>query len=260
MNGKHIIFEKRDFYAILTINRPDKLNALNAEVLDEIGAAVAEVKKDREIRGLIITGAGEKAFVAGADISEIAELDSTTGEAFARRGSELFTEIERLPVPVVAAVNGFALGGGCELALACRIRFASENAVFGQPEALLGIMTGYGGSVRLTKLIGGARAADILLTCKRIDAATAEKIGLVNAVYKKEELLEKSVEFIRQTTECAPLSVAATLKALLDAEYESPATALEREVLRFGELCASDDSREGTRAFLEKRKADFKGK
>jgi enoyl-CoA hydratase len=244
--------------ATLTINRPDKLNALNAATMAELGSVMDEVRDRDDILGLIVTGAG-RAFVAGADISELAAETPVSARALAIKGQRIFRRFETSPKPVIAAVNGFAFGGGCELALACHIRIASEQAKFGQPEVKLGICPGYGGTQRLARLVGKGRALQLLLTGEAIDAAEAYRLGLVNRVVAADSLLESAVGMLRQILANGPLAVAACIEAVelgLDMSLEG---GLALEASHFGLLAATADMREGTRAFLERRAAEFKG-
>ncbi len=243
----------------ITINRPDKLNALNKTVFDELNQALDEVDTNTAIRSVIITGAGEKAFVAGADISEFDQLTKEQAMALSRRGQETFFRIERNSKPVVAAVNGFALGGGCELAMACHFRTASENAKFGQPEVNLGLIPGYGGSQRLTQLIGKGRAIELLISANMINAQVALNYGLVNYVLPAADLLTKTRQLLELINSKAPLAVASCIKAA-NAVFESDVNGYELEIEEFGNAFATEDKKEGTAAFLEKRKAQFKGR
>ncbi len=244
----------------ITINRPDKLNALNKEVITELSTALDEVYNNPEIRSAIITGAGPKAFVAGADITEFLTLDAAGGKELARKGQELvFSKIENAPKPIVAAVNGFALGGGCELAMACHFRLAGENAKFGQPEVNLGLIPGYGGTQRLTQLVGKGRAMEMLMSANMIDANTALQVGLVNYVVPAEELLVKTKTILELINSKAPLAVAACIKSA-NAVFDETKDGYQTEIDAFGECFVTEDMKEGTTAFLEKRKANFKGK
>lgn len=255
-----ILFDVTDGIARITINRPDKLNALNATVMQELSAAVAQVETDDAIRGVLLTGAGPKAFVAGADISELAAQGPVDGKARAQLGQAVFRRLERCGKPVVAAVNGFALGGGCELAMACHLRVASEAAKFGQPEVKLGIGPGYGGTVRLPRLVGKGRALELLLTGDMIDAAEALRIGLVNRVVPADRLLAEAEGLLRKILENGPLAVRFVIEAV-DAGLElSVDDGLLLEANHFGLLSATADMREGTAAFLERRKAGFTGR
>jgi enoyl-CoA hydratase len=254
-----LLFELNDGIARVTINRPDKLNALNATVIAELGDAVTRIETDAAVRGVILTGAGQKAFVAGADISELAEQSPVEGKRRALVGQQVFRRLERCGKPVIAAVNGFALGGGCELAMACHIRLAAEHAKFGQPEVKLGIGPGYGGTVRLPRLVGKGRALELLLTGGVIDAAEAHRIGLVNRVVPADRLLAEAEALLRSMLENGPLALRACLEAV-DAGLETTLDqALLLEANHFGLLSSTSDMREGTRAFLEKRKPAFKG-
>jgi enoyl-CoA hydratase len=255
-----LLFDVTDGLARVTVNRPDKLNALNGDVIRELGEAVTRIESDAAIRGVILTGAGPKAFVAGADIAELAGQGAVDGKARALAGQLVFRRLERCGKPVIAAVNGFALGGGCELAMACHLRVAAENARFGQPEVKLGLGPGYGGTVRLPRLVGKGRALELLLTAGMIDAAEAHRIGLVNRVVPAERLLEETEQLLRSILENGPLAVQLCIEAV-DAGLEmSLDQALLLEANHFGFLSTTADMREGTAAFLEKRKATFEGK
>ena len=243
----------------ITINRPDKLNALNREVMNDLEVVTAEIETDSNIKAVVITGAGEKAFVAGADISEFVGLDHGQGMDLARKGQSIFAAIENCSKPVVAAVNGFALGGGCELAMACHFRIASENAKFGQPEVNLGLIPGYGGTQRLVQLIGKGRALELLMTGGMIDAQTAHAYGLVNYVVPQQELLGKALSLLQTITAKAPLAISRCIKAA-NAVFDNAANGYVVEVEAFGECFATEDMKEGTTAFLEKRKPSFSGK
>ena len=246
--------------AVLTVNRPDKLNALSAEVIAELDSAIGQVRDDREIRGLIVTGTGEKAFVAGADIRELAAAEPVEMRAIALRGQQVFRTLEMMGKPSVAAINGYALGGGLELAMACAVRFAAENAKLGQPEVKLGILPGYGGTQRLPRLVGRGRALEMLLAGDPVDAAEALRIGLVNAVVPQAELLPRSRAWLERVLANAPLAVALVMEAV-DVGLEAGAEMGFRfEATAFGVAAASHDRSEGTAAFLEKRKPVFTGK
>ena len=255
-----LLFELRDGIAIVTVNRPDKLNALNDLVITELGQVAERVGTDADIRGVILTGAGAKAFVAGADIAELGQADMETARALSTKGSRVFRHFEQCLKPVIAAVNGFALGGGCELAMACHLRIASENAKFGQPEVKLGTCPGYGGTVRLPRLVGRGRATELLLTGGMIDAQEALRIGLVNRVVPQDQLLAEAEKLVRAMLEQGPLAVAMCLQMVDDQEHLALDDALALESRRFGELAGTADFREGTGAFLAKRKPEFKGK
>lgn len=244
----------------ITINRPDKLNALNKTVIEELSQALEEVYHNPEVKSALLTGAGPKAFVAGADISEFVNLDVQLGKLLAQKGQrEVFDKIENAPKPIVAAVNGFALGGGCELAMACHFRLASENAKFGQPEVNLGLIPGYGGTQRLTQLIGKGKAMELMMTAQMIDAKEAMQLGLVNHVTTSEELIPKTKEILQTIMSKAPLAISQII-ALTNIAAKGDEQGLQKEILAFGELFESADVKEGTTAFLEKRKAAFKGK
>lgn len=245
---------------IITINRPDKMNALNKDVINDLATAFNEVYDNNEIRAVIITGAGAKAFVAGADIAEFTQLDVAGAIAVAQKaGDTVLNRIENCPKPVIAAVNGFALGGGCELAMACHIRLASENAKFGQPEVNLGIIPGYGGTQRLTRLVGKGKAMELILTTDMVGAEEAKTLGLVNHVTTADELLPKAKEILAKILSKPPLAVAKSIACVNDAAACHP-KGFENEIARFGECFATEDMKEGVSAFLEKRKATFKGK
>jgi enoyl-CoA hydratase len=259
MDYQNIKLETRDGIAVLTINRPEKLNALNVQTLGELEHAVGVCESDAAVRGVIVTGAGEKAFVAGADIAELAVLTPMGGQAIARRGQLLFERFERLGKPVIAAVNGFALGGGCELALACHVRLASENARLGTPEVKLGVICGYAGTQRLPRLVGKGRALEMLLTGDPVDAQEALRIGLVNRVVPKDKLMAEAEGLLRRMLANGPLALRATLEAV-NRGLELPLDDAQRlEASLFGLLCSTADMREGTQAFVEKRAARFQG-
>lgn len=261
MSYSNIRFEVEEGgIALLTVSRPEKLNALNTETVIELAQAVAQAAGDAAVRALIVTGAGEKAFVAGADINQLAVLTPIEAQAYAGRGQRVFREIEVMPKPSVAAINGFALGGGLELAMACTVRVAAENARLGQPEVKLGILPGYGGTQRLPRLVGRGRALEMLLSGEPITAAEAHRIGLVNAVVPQANLLEFSRQWLRKVLANAPLALALTMQAVdvgLEAGLDQ---GLQFEAAAFGLTTATEDKREGTRAFLEKRKPAFAGK
>jgi enoyl-CoA hydratase len=261
MAYSHILFDKDDHgIALITINRPDKLNALSGALVVELKAAFEGVAQDASIRAAIVTGAGEKAFVAGADIKELAVLSPVEAREYALRGQQAFRMLETLPKPTVAAVNGFALGGGLELAMACTVRFASENAKLGQPEVKLGIIPGYGGTQRLPRLVGRGRALELLLSGEPITAAEAHRIGLVNAVTPQAELLSYSRSWLRKVLANGPVALGLVLESVdvgLDMGLDA---GLRFEAAAFGVSAATEDRAEGTRAFLEKRSPVFSGK
>jgi enoyl-CoA hydratase len=255
-----ILFEQKNNIAIIKINRPDKLNSLNHKVLDELYSALKHCGEVESIWGIILTGSGEKAFVAGADIAEINKLDPKSGKEFALHGQSIFNYIEQFPKPVVCAVNGFALGGGCELAMACHIRVASENAKFGQPEVNLGIIPGYGGTQRLTRLIGKGRSMYMILTGEMIDANTAYQFGLVNKVVPLNELLNEAEKILTTIIQKGRVAITTAIRSI-NAACELPLSeGLKFEADMFAVCCGTEDFKEGTSAFLEKRKPEFKGK
>jgi len=258
MSYETIAVEIADRVATITVNRPDKLNALNDRVIAELGEAIDQVVGDSAVGGIILTGAG-RAFVAGADIAELEKHGAVSAKRLAQTGQDVFRRFETSPKPVIAAVNGFALGGGCELAMACHIRIASEFAKFGQPEVKLGLIPGYGGTQRLPRLVGRGRALQLLLTGEMIDANEAYRIGLVNRVVPAAELLPAANEMMRAILANAPVAIANVIEVVnrgYDATLEDATTL---EATAFGLLAATDDKREGTRAFLEKRAARFTG-
>lgn len=241
----------------ITINRPDKLNALNRDVMTDLNAVLNEAEKNPDIKAVVITGSGEKAFVAGADISEFVGLSSEEGKALAKTGQDIFSRIENCTKPIIAAVNGFALGGGCELAMACHFRIASDNAKFGQPEVNLGLIPGYGGTQRLVQLIGKGRALELLMTGNIIDASIALEYGLVNHVVPQDDLLSKAKMVLEQIISKAPLAISKCI-ASVNAVFSNE-NGYEIELNSFGECFGTNDMKEGTSAFLEKRKPHFKG-
>jgi len=260
MSYQNLLVETREGVTFVTVNRPDKLNALNDATVAEIDAAFAAVAADPAVRGVILTGAGEKAFVAGADIAELATQSPVDGKERSIRGQRVLDRIERLGKPVIAAVNGFALGGGCELALACHVRIASENAKLGTPEVKLGIMCGYAGTQRLPRLVGKGRALEMLLTGEMVDAAEALRIGLVNRVVPREKLLAEAEGLMRKMLANGPVSLRFTLEAVNDGLETGFDEAERQEATLFGLICTTEDMKEGTKAFLEKRPARFQGK
>jgi len=260
MDYKNIKFEKNGAVGIITIDRPKVMNALNDETIAELDHLVTQLATDTSIRALILTGGGEKAFVAGADIGELAVVDVPGGGAKCDRGQSLFHKIESLPQPVIAAVNGFALGGGCEIAMACDIRLASEKAKLGQPEVNLGIIPGYGGTQRLTRLVGYGKASQLTFTGDIIAAAEAYRIGLVDEVYPPEELIPNAMKMAQKIATKGPLALAAAKEAIKQADNVDLKSGCEHEAALFSALCASADKAEGLTAFLEKRPAKFVGK
>jgi len=245
--------------ATVVIDRQEKLNALNPDVIRELGAAFESLGSDEEVLGVILTGAGERAFVAGADIGVLAQMTPTTGVEVSRQGQEVFRAIETFPRPVLAAVGGFALGGGCELALACHMRIASDNAVFGLPEVGLGIIPGYGGTIRLARLIGLGRAVELTLTGAKIDAARAESIGLVSEVVPRDELAERALALMKKIVRNGPIALRFAMESIYHAVDSNTEEALQHESALFGLLASTDDMREGMQAFLDKRRPEFRG-
>lgn len=246
--------------AVVTVDRQDKLNALNADVVRELGEVFASLRDDDDVRGVVLTGAGSKAFVAGADIGELAQMDSVSGVRVSRDGQEVFRSIELFPKPVLAAVGGYALGGGCELALACHMRIASERARFGLPEVGLGIIPGYGGTIRLARLVGLGRAIEITLTGDTVDAERAHAIGLVSRVVSPDDLLDEAKALLRKVTTKGPVAVRMALESIYRGLDTPTGEALGFESALFGLLASTEDMKEGMQAFLEKRKPDFKGR
>lgn len=257
MTYKTILFDVIENIAHLTINRPEKLNALNKLVFDELEDAIETIVKSSDIKSAFITGSGNKAFVAGADITEFSGLDAAAAEALSLRGQSVFDKIEKSPKIIVAAVNGFALGGGCELAMACHFRVASDNAKFGQPEVNLGLLPGYGGTQRLVQLIGKGRAIELLTTGNMIDAMTAFNYGLVNHVVPVENLINKTRSILSVINTKAPLAIAAC-NSVAQFAYDYKGRGYAKEAFMFGKLLQTNDSKEGVTAFLEKRPAKFK--
>jgi enoyl-CoA hydratase len=260
MPFQNITLDVSDRVATLTVNRPDKLNALNDLTVTELGQAIEDVRARDDVGGVILTGAGNKAFVAGADIAELATQGPLEGRERARRGQAVLRRIETSPKPVIAAINGFALGGGCELAMACHVRIASESARFGQPEVKLGIGPGYGGSQRLPRLVGQGRALELILTGEMIDAREAHRIGLVNAVVAPADLLRTATELMRKMLANGPIALGLSIDAVVRGVELPLEDALLLEADSFGLLAATDDMREGMRAFLEKRQPRFTGR
>jgi enoyl-CoA hydratase len=260
MGYENLLYEKKDGIAYVTFNRPKVLNALNRKTVEELRDALIDARDDVSVRVLILTGAGEKSFVAGADISELAQRTPVDGKDFSLFGQSVFHLLETIGKPSICAINGFALGGGCELALSCTIRMASKTAKLGQPEVKLGIMPGYGGSQRLARLCGKGAAHELCLTGEMITAEEAQRIGLVNHTYEPEELLPAAEALAKKIIANAPLAVKYTMQAIERGVEMPQEEGLFLEATLFGLSCATQDMREGTKAFLEKRKAEFKGK
>lgn len=260
MTFENILFEVRDGISFLTLNRPKVLNALNAATLQELQSAIDAVRDDASIRAVLLTGAGEKAFAAGADIQELARVNGIEGRELALRGQAVFRSIETCGKPVIACINGFALGGGCELALACTLRIASENARFGQPEVKLGLIPGYGGTQRLARLVGKGVALQMILTAEMMTAADALRVGLVNEVVAPDQLLARGEAIARTIASMAPLAVRYSMEAV-DGGYDLPLEeALALEAAFFGTSCGTADKAEGTEAFLAKRPPVWQGR
>lgn len=257
MEFSHLIFQKQEGVAVATLNRPKALNALNRELIGELDLMIDNVAKDPEIRVLIITGSGDKAFVAGADISELADMDCFSAREFALKGQSMMARIAELPVPVMAVVNGFALGGGCELALACDFIYASENAVFGLPEETLGLIPGFGGTQRLARRIGAPLAMELVFTAKRISAMEALSMGLVNRVVIPENLMNTAMETAKIMASMGPSAISLAKTSITKGVEVDLSSGCHIEMEAFGLCFASPDSREGTQAFLQKRKSNF---
>lgn len=258
MNFQNLKTELKDGILLLKVSRPEKLNALNQKTMDELSTCFDWINTNQEIRAVLLTGEGEKAFVAGADINEFLTMqDEATGQRLSKRGQDIFFKIENNSKPVLAAVNGFALGGGCELALACHMRVASENAQFAQPEISLGIIPGYGGTQRLTQLVGKGKALELMLTADRVDAKTALQIGLVNHVVPQDQLIGFCTALLEKIVAKPAVAVARTIQATNDA---GKAKGYESEVNNFAVCVTTQDFKEGVTAFLEKRKPNFQGK
>ncbi len=257
---KTLIYEKKDNIGVLTVNRPEKLNALSNELIGELEKFLDEVEKDEELRVLVITGAGEKAFVAGADIQELVDRDALIGRRVSRTRQGSFSRIENLPIPVIAAVNGYALGGGLELVLACNIRICSDRAQFGAPEVKLGIIPGDGGTQRLPRLVGLGRAMEMILTGDFIDAQEAYRIGLANQVVPHDELMGKTMELAQKIAKRPPLAVRYAKEAVNRSQEGDTVSGYALESYLHALTCTTEDKKEGVQAFLEKRKGTFKGK
>jgi enoyl-CoA hydratase/carnithine racemase len=260
MTFSNILLEKKNSIAYVTVNRPKVLNALNMATMEELRAAFSDIQSDVSVRVAILTGAGEKAFVAGADISELAKQDAVSGKQYAHRGQAVLDLIENLGKPVISCINGFALGGGCELAMACTMRLASDNAKLGQPEVKLGIIPGYGGTQRLARLVGKGLAMQMVLAGETITAQEAHRIGLVNEVTAAAELIPRAEAIAAKIIANAPLAVQYAMEAVNKGMEMTLAEGLFLEAALFGVCCATSDKTEGTSAFLEKRPASFKGK
>ncbi|HET6977373.1 MAG TPA: enoyl-CoA hydratase-related protein [Pyrinomonadaceae bacterium] len=256
---ENVLYEKRDGIAYITLNRPKVLNALNKATWEDLRTAFEDARDDANVRGIILTGAGNKAFIAGADISELATVSAVQAEASSSYGQEVLNLVENVGKPVIAAINGFALGGGCETAMACTIRLAADNARFGQPEVTLGLPPGGGGTQRLPRLIGKGRALQLILTGGMIDAQEAYRIGLVNEVVPAANLIERAEAILRKIFVNAPLAIKYSLEAVNKGMETSLAEGLTLEASYFGLCAGTDDKQEGTRAFLEKRAPQFQG-
>src|SRR5881394_2412235 len=256
----NILFEKKNAIAYVTVNRPKVLNALNMATMEELRTAFHNIKNDAGVRVVILTGAGEKAFIAGADIGELAQHDAVLGKEYTHRGQSVLNLIENLGKPVIACINGFALGGGCEIAMACTMRLASETAKLGQPEVKLGILPGYGGTQRLPRLVGKGIAMQLLLTGEMITAQEAHRIGLVNEITAPADLIPRAEAIAQKIIANGPLAVQYTMEAVNKGTETPLAEGLYLEAVLFGAACATEDKREGTSAFMEKRQAQFKGK
>lgn len=260
MSYQTLLLDIKDNIAVVTLNRPDKLNALNEQTINDLDSIFDELKENELVYVVVLTGSGEKAFVAGADIKELNKLNMISAKEFAEKGQAVFNKIDKFDKPVIAAVNGFALGGGCELALACHIRLASDNAKFGQPEVNLGIIPGYGGSQRLARLINTGRAMEYILTADMISADEAYRIGLVNKVYTQNELLDKAIEMAKKITVKGQQAIRMAVKAVKAVDQMSLKEGQNLEASLFALCCGTEDFKEGTSAFLEKRKPEFKNK
>lgn len=260
MSYENLLYEKKDGIAYITFNRPKVLNALNRKTIEELHSILLDARGDASVRVLIITGSGEKAFVAGADINELAQQTPVNGKEFSLFGQSVFHQLETMGKPSICAINGFALGGGCELALSCTIRLASKTAKLGQPEVKLGIIPGYGGSQRLVRLCGKGVAHELCLTGEMITADEAQRIGLVNHVYEPAELIPAAEAMAMKIIEKAPLAVKFCMEAIERGAEMPQEEGLFLEATLFGVCCATEDMREGTKAFLEKRAAKFQGK
>jgi enoyl-CoA hydratase len=259
MNYENLLTSTDNGIFTITINRPDKLNALNKKTVAEIGEAISAAKADDAVKAIIITGSGPKSFVAGADIAEFVGLSVEEGKVLAQAGQDVFRSIETCPKPVIAAVNGFALGGGCELSMACHLRIASDNAKFGQPEVNLGLIAGYGGTQRLIQYIGKTKATELHMTADLITAEQALNLGLVNYVVAPDQLMPKCIEIIEKIKAKSPKAIAGVISSV-NAFFEDGVNGFDTEISEFGKCFGTEDFKEGTTAFLEKRKANFSGK
>src|SRR5712675_1415029 len=260
MNFENILLEEKNSIAYVAVNRPKVLNALNMATMEELGLAFTDIKDDASIRVAILTGAGEKAFIAGADIGELAKHDAVSGKEYTHRGQSVLNLIENLGKPVIACINGFALGGGCEIAMACTMRLASENAKFGQPEVKLGIIPGYGGTQRLPRLVGKGRALQLILTGDLIDAHEAYRIGLVNEVVPAADLISRCEAILKQIDANAPLAIQYAIDAVNEGVNTDLSSGLKLEAKYFTLAAGTDDRKEGTSAFVQKRAPQFQGK
>ncbi|MES2286589.1 MAG: enoyl-CoA hydratase-related protein [Bacteroidota bacterium] len=259
MTFENLLTETENSILTITINRPDKLNALNRKTVKEIGQAIKNAGSDNTIKAVIITGSGQKAFAAGADITELVVLSVEEGKILAKEGQDVYKSIETCPKPVVAAVNGFALGAGCELSMACHMRIASENAKFGQPEVNLGLIAGYGGTQRLIQYVGKTKALELHMTGDLINAEQALKLGLVNYVVPQDQLILKCVELLEKIKSKSPKAITSVINTI-NAYFDNNTIGFATEIEEFGKCLATEDFKEGTSAFIEKRKAEFVGK
>ena len=259
MEYQNILTNLEDSILTITINRPKQLNALTKDTIKEVGIAVSEAEKSDEVKGIIITGSGEKAFIAGADIKEFADFTVSQGKELSAHGHNVFNSIENSSKPVIAAVNGFALGGGCELAMSCHMRIASDNAKFSQPEVNLGLIPGYGGTQRMAQLIGKSKAFELLMTADMIDANEAKNLGLVNSVTTLEDLIPATKKVLGKILTKSPVAIKQIIKTV-NALYNKDLNGFDTEIEEFGNCFGTEDFKEGTTAFMEKRRANFTGK
>jgi len=258
MEYQNILTSLEENILIVTINRPKQLNALTKDTIKEVGIAISEAEKNINVKGIIITGSGEKAFIAGADIKEFANFSVSEGRELSAHGHNVFNSVENCTKPIIAAVNGFALGGGCELAMACHLRIASNNAKFSQPEVNLGLIPGYGGTQRMAQLVGKSKAFELLMTANMIDADEALKLGLINSVTTLEDLLPTTKKMLSKIMSKSPVAISKIIKTV-NALYDNNLDGFETEIEEFGNSFGTEDFKEGTTAFMEKRKANFKG-